>query len=114
MRNPAIAELDVLVGTWGLTLTNAWFLDSLDVRQPGRATVRWLGDAFVEMEAELNGEHAWHFVFGRSHANDQLVALYHDPRPTSRLYEMTFGDGAWVMHRAGPRLPPAPGRPRDS
>ena len=35
MRNPAVAELDELVGTWNLTLTNAWFLDSLEVRQHG-------------------------------------------------------------------------------
>jgi hypothetical protein len=27
MRNPALQELDTLVGEWALTLTNAWFLD---------------------------------------------------------------------------------------
>lgn len=102
MRNPAVAEMDVLVGTWSLTLTNAWFLDSLEVRQHGHATVRWLGEAFVEMEAEMNGEPVWHFVFGRSDPNQQLVALYHDPRPTSRVFEMTFGGGEWTMQRADP------------
>ncbi len=27
MRNPALEPLDVLVGEWALTLTDAWFLD---------------------------------------------------------------------------------------
>ncbi len=102
MRNPAVAELDELVGTWNLTLTNAWFLDSLEERQHGRATVRWLGEAFVEMEAEMNGEPVWHFVFGRSDPTEQLVALYHDPRPTSRVFAMTFGGAAWTMERTDP------------
>jgi hypothetical protein len=102
VRNPAVAELDVLVGTWDLTLTNAWFLDSLEVRQHGRATVRWLGEAFVELEAEMNGEPVWHFVIGRSDPNERLVALYHDPRPTSRVFEMTFGQGEWTMERTDP------------
>lgn len=30
------------------------------------------------------------------------MALYHDPRPTSRVFDMTFGDGAWTMERADP------------
>ena len=102
MRNPALEALDVLVGEWTLTLTNAWFLDSMDVTQHGRATARWLGDAFIRLEAEMEGEHIWDFVLGRSDANEQLVALYHDPRPTSRLFQMTFTDGVWTMHRGDP------------
>ncbi|WP_327000319.1 hypothetical protein OHA72_34985 [Dactylosporangium sp. NBC_01737] len=102
MRNPAVEALDVLVGEWKLTLTDAWFLESRDVRQYGRAAARWLGDAFVELEAEMNGEPVWHFVFGRSDADGQLLALYHDPRPTSRLFRTTFADGQWVMLREAP------------
>src|SRR5688572_6429965 len=97
MRNPALAEMDVLVGEWNITLTNAWFLESMDVQQHGHASIRWLGEAFIEMVAEMNGEPTWHFVFGRSDANERLVALYHDPRPTSRVFEMTFGGGNWSM-----------------
>ena len=102
MRNPAIEALDVLVGDWTLTLTDAWFLESRDVRQSGRATVRWLGDAFVELTADMEGEPTWHFVFGRSDPDEQLVALYHDPRPASRLFRMTFTDGQWLMLREDP------------
>jgi hypothetical protein len=104
MRNPALAEMDVLVGEWNITLTNAWFLESMDVQQHGHASIRWLGEAFIEMVAEMNGEPTWHFVFGRSDANERLVALYHDPRPTSRVFEMTFGGGNWSMRRADPDM----------
>jgi len=91
-----------LVGEWTLTLTDAWFLESRDVRQEGRATARWLGDAFIELEAEMEGDHVWHFVLGRSDPNDQLVALYHDPRPRSRLFRMTFTGDKWTLQREDP------------
>jgi len=64
----------VLVGEWALPLTDAWFLESRDVRQHSRATGRWLGDAFIELEAEMEGEHVWHLVLGRSDAIEQLIA----------------------------------------
>ena len=102
MRNFALTELDALVGEWTLTLTNAWFLDSLEVRQRGHATGRWLGEAFVELKAEMEGEQVWHFVFGRSDPGEQLIALYHDPRPTSRLFHMEFADDRWYMLREDP------------
>jgi hypothetical protein len=53
----------------------------------------------MELETELEGEPLWHFVFGASDAGPKLIALYHDPRPTSRLFEMSFGDGRWDMVR---------------
>ncbi|MET7399770.1 hypothetical protein ABZS66_40450 [Dactylosporangium sp. NPDC005572] len=102
MRNPAMEALDVLVGQWRVTLTDAWFLGSREVRRHGRAVGRWLGEAFVEFDAGLNGEPAWHFVFGRSDSDEQLLALYHDPRPMSRLYRTTFTGGEWVMLREDP------------
>jgi hypothetical protein len=102
LRNPAVEPLDVLVGEWSLTLTDAWFLESRDIRQHGHARVRWLGEAFIELEAELDGTPTWHFVVGRSDPTDQLVALYHDPRPTSRVFRMSFADGEWEMLREDP------------
>jgi hypothetical protein len=102
VRNPALEPVDVLVGEWALTLTDAWFLESRNVRQEGRASARWLGDAFIELEAEMEGEHVWHFVFGHSDANEQFVALYHDPRPTSRLFRMTFTGAEWTLYREDP------------
>lgn len=102
MRNPELEALDVLIGEWSLILTDAWFLESRDVRQHGHAVVRWIGDAFIELHAEMEGEPVWHFVFGRTDPNEQLIALYHDPRPTSRVFRMAFGDGEWSLLREDP------------
>lgn len=102
MRNPALEPLDVLVGAWKLTLTDSWFLESRTVAQEGRAVGRWLGEAFIELDAELEGVPTWHFVFGRSDANDQLVVLYHDPRPTSRTFEMSIRGDEWALLRQDP------------
>lgn len=99
MRNPAVEALDVLIGDWDLTLANAAFFEGPDVRVHGRAKARWLADAFVELDVELDGEPLWHFVFGRSDPGEQLYALYHDPRPTSRLFHTTFAGGEWRMLR---------------
>ncbi len=85
-----------------MTLTNAWFLESLDVEKHGSAAARWLGDAFIELVADLEGEPLWHFAFGRTDANGELVALYHDPRPTSRLFRMTFVEGMLTLMRQDP------------
>ena len=104
MRNPALEGLDALVGTWEVTLTNAWFLESMDVEQHGQAVVRWLGDAFLELTADMEGERTWHFVFGRSDVNDRSIVLYHDPRPASRIFELVDEDGSWVLHREDPDM----------
>lgn len=102
MRNSALELLDVLIGDWSLTLKDSWFLESRDVEQHGRASGRWLGDAFIELNTEMEGAPMWHFVFGRSDANSALVVLYHDPRPTSRVFRLTVADGEWTLLREDP------------
>jgi hypothetical protein len=102
VKNPALAELDPLMGEWTMTMSGAWFLDSLDTEVPGRATFTWIGEAFVEMQAELGEESAWHFVFGRSHAREAYTALYHDDRGVSRVFAMTFTPTEWTMVREDP------------
>ncbi|UYM06622.1 hypothetical protein [Solicola gregarius] len=56
MRNTELEHLDVLVGTWRLTLSDAWFLEPAGTEVHGSATVEWLGDAFVIVRSELDGE----------------------------------------------------------
>ena len=102
MRNPALEPLGVVIGEWRLTLSDAWFLDTPDVTQVGRAVGRWLGEAFIELECEMEGAPIWHFVFGRSDANDEFVALYHDPRPTSRRFAMSLVGDEWTLWREDP------------
>ncbi len=104
MRNPVLQQLDVLIGEWKITVDNCWFFESLETQKFGHATIAWLGEGFVTLEAEMEGEPAWHFVFGRSDADDQSLALYHDPRGTSRLFRMELGDGTLSMARADPDM----------
>ena len=35
MKNEALAKLEWLVGTWDLTMTDAWFLESPDITRQG-------------------------------------------------------------------------------
>ena len=103
MRNEALAQLEGLVGEWKLTMTNAWFLESLDIKGEGSATIQWLGEAFLEMRATLGQEHSsWHWVIGRSDAREQFVLLYHDERGVLRFFDMTFGEGEWRLVRKDP------------
>ena len=103
MRSEALAQLEGLVGDWKLTMTDAWFLDDPGVEVEGEATIRWLGDAFLELRGTLGADQStWHWVIGRSDAREQLVLLYHDERGVLRVFDMTFADGLWTLVREDP------------
>jgi hypothetical protein len=103
VRNEALEKLGTLVGDWKLTMTDAWFLDSPDIKGEGSATIQWLGDAFLEMRASLGADHSsWHWVIGRSDPREQLVLLYYDERGVLRVFDMTFADGEWTLDREDP------------
>jgi len=103
MKNEALTELAGLVGTWDLTMTDAWFLEDREVEVQGEATIEWLGEAFLVLRSSLGEEHStWDWVIGRSDANEQLTVLYHDGRGVCRVFRMTFGDGEWTMVREDP------------
>jgi hypothetical protein len=102
MKNEALSQLQGLVGEWKLTMTNAWFLESLDIKGEGSATADRLGEAFLEMRATLGEDGSWHWVIGRSDPREQLVLLYHDERGVLRVFDMTFGNGEWTLVREDP------------
>ena len=103
MRNEELAKLEMLVGEWTLTMTDAWFLDSPDMRVSGEATLAWLDDSFLELRGSLGTDQgSWHWVIGRSDAREQLVLLYHDDRGVLRVFDMAFGDGKWTLTREDP------------
>lgn len=100
MRNKELEKLDVLVGSWTLTMSNAWFLEPPDTKVQGSATVEWLGDAFVIVRSELDGE--LNLAIGRSDAQDSYIALYHDERGVCRVFTMTFDGKHWTLTREDP------------
>ena len=104
MRNEALEKLEPLIGEWNLTLTNAWFLEDPEARNPGTASFEWLADAFIVMRWLVGDDpaQASHLVFGRSDAQERYIALSHDERGVSRVFDMTFADGQWTLDRQDP------------
>src|SRR4029453_6450585 len=109
MRREAMEQLDVLIGSWETTMSNAWFLEPPDQEVPGSATVEWLGDAFVVFRWTMVGDvgkatSEMILVLGRSDAHDAYTALYHDERGVSRVYAMTFEGSRWSLVRQDPDM----------
>lgn len=100
MRNKELEALEGLVGNWTLTLSDAWFLELPGTEVQGSATVDWLGDAFVIVRAELDGELT--LAVGRSDARDAYLVLYHDDRGVCRVFAMTFDGKRWTLEREDP------------
>jgi len=100
MRNTELEKLNMLVGNWKLTLSDAWFLEPVGTEFYGSATAEWLGEAFLFMRYELDGE--VNFVIGRSDAREAYTVLYHDNRGVCRVFAMTFAEGEWTLTREDP------------
>lgn len=100
------AELErvaaIFLGAWSLRITNQWWLDDPTTVTSGTAKGEWLGDSFIRLQAEFDGEPTWVFVFGRNDARDEFVALYHDERGVLRVFQVTLDNGNWTMSRTDP------------
>jgi len=109
MRNEAMKALDVLVGAWRTTLSNAWFLEPADLEVPGSAVGEWLADAVVVFRWTMEGDvgkatSEMVLVLGRSDANDAYTALYHDERGVCRVFAMVFDGARWTLTREDPDM----------
>ena len=104
VENESLAKLEGFVGNWAVTLTDAWFLESRDVRISGSATVDWLDDAFLRFRWTMEDEEAsWsEFVIGHNDARGRYVVLSYDYRGVARVFDMTFEGGEWLMWREDP------------
>jgi hypothetical protein len=111
---------DIFVGDWTVAITNQRWLDDKTATTTGVAKGEWLGDAFVQLRMWLQGEGSelfgatavdqpddlghpqMHFVFGRSDARDQFVALTHDERGVLRVFDVSIDGDTTTLHRADP------------
>ena len=100
--NDAMRRLEPMVGEWDVTMTHAWFLESLDTEMKGSATFEWLADAFVVMRSRWEDGSTQEFAFGRNDARDEYQAFAHDDRGVYRVFGMTFADGEWTLLREDP------------
>jgi hypothetical protein len=103
--NDDMRRLEPLVGEWDVTMTHAWFLDTMDTEIHGTAKVEWYAHAFLLLRLIFPGRSgeqggsASTMVFGRNDPRDSFVALYNDDRGVSRVFAMTFADGEWTLLR---------------
>lgn len=100
MRSEALGRLSGLIGAWDLTMSNAFFLDSLDTKVKGRATFEWLDDALVIFRwqlGELPGPVV--SVIGHSDPQARYEMLYHDDRGVARVFDMEFTGDSWTLLR---------------
>lgn len=102
-ENPALAPLTTLVGTWRSTVTNGEFLPT-DGSLVGEMTASWLdGGALLVLRSAIpDGPPTAVQVIGRNEDSEDYEVLYADERGVSRVYAMTFADGAWVLQREDP------------
>ena len=99
--NPALADLEPLVGRWRMELYNAAFLPEADSRIAGSVEVDWIEDgcALRMRQGKLQGPPAAVWIVGRDDSEPGYSVLYADDRGVSRVYQMTFEGGQWQMGR---------------
>jgi hypothetical protein len=102
--NPALADLQPLVGRWRMELYNAAFLRDPDTRAVGRIDIDWIeeGSALCMRQGDSAHPPAAVWIIGRDDSEAGYSVLYADDRGVSRIYCMSFTDGRWQMSRDTP------------
>jgi hypothetical protein len=100
--NPALKNLETLVGVWDMEIANARFLPNPTDTVRGQVSFEWIedGDFLVMRQGQRAGGSpyaAW--LFARDESADEYVALYCDDRRVSRMYRMRFTGGDWQLWR---------------
>jgi hypothetical protein len=102
--NPALNQLEALVGEWDTEISEASFLPDLSEKITMQVSVEWLeSGAFLIMRFPVNPpDSVW--IIGRDDSFQNYTALYFDSRGVSRIYNMSFEDGLWKMWRESPNF----------
>lgn len=83
-------------------MTNAWFLDSLDIEMSGDASFEWLDDTLVVFRWAVGETPSTVCVIGYNTPREQYAMLYHDDRGVARVFEMELTDDSWSLLRKDP------------
>lgn len=99
--NPALAELEPLVGRWRTELYNAAFLPDADTRARGSVEIDWIedGSALRMCQGDSENPPAAVWIIGRDDSEPGYSVLYADDRGVSRVYRMSLEDAHWQMWR---------------
>lgn len=98
--NPALRDLQVLVGDWRMELYGASFLP--DARISGAFLVCWIEDGAALAMYQGDGEKppAATWIVGRDDSDTNYWVFYADDRGVSRIYHMSLADDLWGMWRS--------------
>jgi hypothetical protein len=98
--NPALRQLQILIGEWNVEVSHASFLPDPKATQTGRASFEWLDGAFLVFRDHSPPQST--SVIGRNESLDTYSMLYYDSRGVSRIYDMSFSGGVWKLWREDP------------
>lgn len=101
MNTSRLQDLEVLIGNWDWTMSNAWFLDSLETTVVGTASFEWVEHGFILWRFKLGTNDVPEAVsiLGYSSAADRFEAFYYDNRGVSRIFDMSFDGKHWSLLR---------------
>ncbi|MFL5734671.1 MAG: hypothetical protein ACJ78Q_16035 [Chloroflexia bacterium] len=105
VQNPALKNLDVLVGVWSVEISNMSFQSDPSATVRGQDRFEWLeGGAFLMMYSDTEYPDVPNAVraIGRDDSVEKYSMLYFDSRGVSRIYDMSLEDGVWKLWRNAP------------
>lgn len=103
--NPALRDLEILIGKWGMELSNAAFLPDPSATVKGNAVFEWLEDAaflIMRMGDNPSKSQGAIWLINRDESSPDYKVFYFDDRKVSRIYEMGFADQVWKLWRDSP------------
>ena len=105
--NPALKDLEMLIGKWEMELSNASFLPDPSVTFKGNISFDWLeGGAFLimRMGGRVSSAPSAVWLISRDESSSDYKVFYYDDRKVSRIYEMSFSDNVWKLWRHSPNF----------
>jgi hypothetical protein len=104
--NPALADLQGLIGRWTATITWSEPTHKLVGGPPAvetPASFAWSADGrFLVHSLGGGGAPTATWMIGRDDASGAFAALYADGRGVSRIYDMSFEADVWQLWRRAP------------
>ena len=100
--NPALRDLEVLIGTWEMELSNAAFLPDRSATVKGEASFQWLEHGaflIMRMGGDPSNSPGAIWLINRDESSPVYKVFYYDDRKVSRIYEMSFSDNLWKLWR---------------
>ena len=107
LANPALVDLEFLVGAWEMTLSGSSFLPDPDQILTGQVEVKLIEAGRLLAMANLGdspGPPLASWVIGRDDSGSSYTMLYTDDRGVSRVYEMTLRGDLWKIWRNSPEF----------